>query len=160
MIKILRQDTAIAAILTGSTSGGLDHALGSISTSSSTEPGVLDISNGEIMPLCRAIGALITNIDQGATLPFPSVTFPIYLWFSPTWRKEHKLLRTFLFDTIETARQREDLVAQSGGLMTDADCVVDMLIQQEKREGSEAFGADEMLDELTVLIVWVPFPLA
>jgi hypothetical protein len=105
------------------------------------------------MPLCRAIGALVANIDRGATLPFPGVTFPIYLWFSSTWRKEQKLLRTFLFDTIETARKREDLAAKSGELMTDADCVVDMLIQQEKREGSETFGPDEMLDELTVLIM-------
>jgi hypothetical protein len=105
------------------------------------------------MPLSRSISALVTKIDHGANLPFPSVTFPIYLWLSPTWRKEREFLRSFLLDAVEAAKRREDVAAQSTGLMTDADCVADMLIQQEKRDGSEAFGTDEMLDEMTVFIM-------
>jgi hypothetical protein len=126
-----------------------------MTTRRSVDSGVLNISNGEPPIISQAITTLMASANLAVTLPFPWVTFPIYLWFYPDWHKQRNLLRAFLLDAIDAAKKREDLIAQSGELLTDADCVVDMLIQQERRGGSEAFDTDEMLDELTVFIMWV-----
>ncbi|CUA66567.1 Cytochrome P450 86A1 [Rhizoctonia solani] len=55
--------------------------------------------------------------------------------------------------SIARSRERESILGNKiGGLATDADCVLDMIIQREAREGAEAFGKGEMLDELLTYI--------
>jgi hypothetical protein len=85
-------------------------------------------------------------------LPFPSITYPIFMRLSPSWRRDGAMLRSFLMDKVTEARQR--LGERSDGLLTDTDCVLDMLIQQELREGPGAMGTDELLDELMVYYVY------
>ncbi|CAE6458114.1 unnamed protein product, partial [Rhizoctonia solani] len=54
---------------------------------------------------------------------------------------------------ITRSREREVILGNKHeGLATDADCVLDMIIQREEREGTEVFGKGEMLDELLTYI--------
>jgi cytochrome P450 len=124
----------------------LEGAIGSVSINPSDTADVLDIVTRDPGPIYHAIRSLKTHVTRGTTLP--SVIFPIYLWFSPEWRRDQSLIRSFLMDKISAARKHEDNLEKSDELITDADCVLNMLIQQELREGSQALSTEELLDEL------------
>ncbi|KAG9086386.1 hypothetical protein FS749_003667 [Ceratobasidium sp. UAMH 11750] len=89
----------------------------------------------------------------GLQLPFPKLVMPIVLWFYPGWRKARSLVRLYLQDALDSSKKREDLIANQGSLITDADCVVDMVVRQERREGIDAFDPDEVVDELCLYIL-------
>lgn len=134
--------------------GCTQDAIASLSSRGSSLPGVEDIYKGEVSALYKAMRAAPANLNLGFQLPFSSVTLPLYLWFSPTWRNHLKTLRDYLTGFIDAARKREDLIAESEGrLTTDADCMLDMFIQQELREGAEGFSSDELFDELMTMFL-------
>lgn len=143
----------IATIAIGSSLGSIENAIHSVSVGSSGMRNALDITTGDPKPVFRAIDKLISYAGQALQLPFPSVTIPIYMRLSPTWRRDSNLVRAFLLDNIVAARRREDHLDQSRELMTDAECIVDMLMQQEVREGSEALSTNELIDELMAIFV-------
>lgn len=126
-------------------------ALTSVSPLGSPSPGVVEFSPGEINPLFASIRAIVVEINRGINLPFPGVTFPVLLWFSSTWRVQYKVLQEYLLKSIADARVRQSVKGESkGSLPTDADCMIDMFLQQEQREGLEPH---EILDELLTLFV-------
>lgn len=114
----------------------------------------MEFSLGEINPLFAAIRLLIAKINRGLSLPFPGVILPVLLWFSSTWRVQYKILQEYLLKSIADARKRQDVAEMSkGGLTTDADCMLDMFLQQELREDTDGFESNELLDELLTLFV-------
>ncbi|KAG8746635.1 hypothetical protein FRC10_004238 [Ceratobasidium sp. 414] len=78
---------------------------------------------------------------------------PIFLWLYPNWRRARSLVRSYLQDALDSSEKRKDSIADQGSLLTDADCVVDMIVQQERREGADVFDAEEILDELCLYIL-------
>ncbi|KAG8740108.1 hypothetical protein FRC10_004737 [Ceratobasidium sp. 414] len=101
----------------------------------------------------EAVQTLLAHLARGPILPFPSITFPIYLWLSPTWQKSRKLLHSFIVGRIAAARERAKLTPELGD---DIDCVLDMLVQQEQHEGSEtskAMQESEWFDEILVFFL-------
>ncbi|QRV81352.1 cytochrome P450 family protein [Ceratobasidium sp. AG-Ba] len=151
-IKLATMDS-ISSFITGQSFGCLARALASTVKSTSTEPAVAEFSGCELPPISHAVETVIASVGFAFQLPFTSLLFPIYIFFSRKWRRDYNLIRTHLWNCVEEAKKREDTLTQSGDLLTDADCVIDMLIQQEAREGSEPFSKQEMLDELTVFIL-------
>ncbi|QRV95825.1 cytochrome P450 family protein [Ceratobasidium sp. AG-Ba] len=151
-IKLATMDS-ISAFITGQPFGCLARALGSIVKDTSAQPSITKFSGCELPPISHAVDTIIASVGLAFQLPFSSILFPVYIFFSRKWREGYKLIRTHLWSVIEEARKREDILAKSGELLTDAECVIDMLIQQETREGSEPFSKQEMLDELTVFIL-------
>ncbi|KAG9073972.1 hypothetical protein FS749_014525, partial [Ceratobasidium sp. UAMH 11750] len=144
---------SLSAILTGVTLDCLGGRLSSMKIASPAESGVIDFSHADQLPICQAFTLMIAATNFGIHLPFPKLTMPICLLFSPSWRKACASVRSYLRDALNSARKHEDLVANQESLITDADCVVDMIVQQERREGVDSFDTDEVLDELCVFIL-------
>ncbi|KAG9080703.1 hypothetical protein FRC06_006239, partial [Ceratobasidium sp. 370] len=144
---------SISAILTGTSVGCLGGMRSSMKITSSAEPGVVDFSHGDQLPICQAFTMMIAATNFGIQLPLPKLTMPIVLWLYPSWRKACSSVRSYLHDALDSSRKREGLVADQESLLTDADCVVDMIVQQERREGVDQFNMDEVLDELCVYVL-------
>ncbi|QRV94362.1 cytochrome P450 family protein [Ceratobasidium sp. AG-Ba] len=140
--------TMTDSVITGESFGCLVRALSSLSESASIEPGVARFSGSDLPPICQAINTMMSTISLGLKLPFASVLLPIYNRISPSWRSDHRLVYTYLWDIVEAARARETTLAERVDLLTDADCVVDMLVQQEVRDELESLDKRETLDEL------------
>lgn len=139
-----------ATITVGSTLGSVETVLASPFNSffKPSDPRSFSADNPRLM--YDAVRNITHKTSWGMKLPFPSITYPIFLRCSSSWRKDSTMLRSFLMKKINEARQRESNLVQSGALMTDADCVLDMAIQQEVREGPDALSTEELLDELMV----------
>ena len=144
---------SIASISMGFSFGCVEAAIRSISASPSGTQDVINISIGDPPPLYRAVQTTLSYITLTSKLPFPSITMPIYMWLSSRWRNDRHLLRTFMLDKIAEARRKVDSLAQPGGLVTDADCILDMLIQHEIRERSDVLTTDELVDELLTVFI-------
>ncbi|QRV79721.1 cytochrome P450 family protein [Ceratobasidium sp. AG-Ba] len=140
--------TMVNSVITGESFGCLVRALSSLSESTSIEPGVAQFSGSNLPPICRAINTMMRTISLGLELPFASVLLPVYTRVNPSWRSDHRLIYTYLWDLVEEARARETTLAEQVDFLTDADCVVDMLVQQEVRGESESLNKPETLDEL------------
>ncbi|KAG8681476.1 hypothetical protein FRC08_015622 [Ceratobasidium sp. 394] len=117
------------------------------------EPGVADFSHGDQLSICQAFNLMIAATKFGLHLPLPKLTMPICLFFHPSWRKACNSVRSYLKDALDSARKHEDLVAHQELLITDADCVIDMIVRQERREEVDLFDTDEILDELCLYIL-------
>ena len=114
----------------------------------------MEFSLGEISPLFTAIRAVVAKISRGLSLPFPGIVMPVLLLFSPTWRAQHKVLQEYFLKSIADARKRQDVTAEAkGSLTTDAECMIDMFLQQESREHMNGFESNELLDELLTLFM-------
>ncbi|KAG9076227.1 hypothetical protein FS749_012032 [Ceratobasidium sp. UAMH 11750] len=101
----------------------------------------------------EAVQTLLAHLARGPILPFPSITFPIYLRLSPAWQKSRELLHSFIVGRIAAARERAKLVSE---LEDGTDCVLDMLVQQEQHEGpetSKAMQESEWFDEILVFFL-------
>lgn len=117
-------------------------------------PGIMEFTLGEINPLFEAIRSTVSGIGRGLGLPFPRVTLPVLLWFSSTWHNQYKVLQEYLLKSIADARKRQDIAEVSkGSLATDADCMIDMFLQQEFRQDTDGFESSELLDELLTLFM-------
>lgn len=114
----------------------------------------MEFSLDEINPLFEAIRLIVAKINRGLSLPFPGVTLPVLLWFSSTWRAQYKVIQEYLLKSIAAARKRQNVSEESkGSLTTDADCMIDMFLQQELREDTGGFSSNELLDELVQMFV-------
>jgi hypothetical protein len=61
---------------------------------------------------------------------------------------------SFFGTVIAQARERETELSKTGqGLSMNADCVLDMIIQREGREGEESFGKDNIIDEFITYVL-------
>ncbi|QRV94360.1 cytochrome P450 family protein [Ceratobasidium sp. AG-Ba] len=136
------------SIITGQPFGCLTGLLHSVTKKNSSNLGVTEFSSSGSPPACQAINTMMDSVTFALQLPFSSVLFPIYLFFNRKWHRDRQRIRSYLWTRVEEAKKREDMLTESSDLLTDADCVIDMIIQQEVREGSETFSKEEMLDEL------------
>ncbi|CAE6397568.1 unnamed protein product [Rhizoctonia solani] len=84
---------------------------------------------------------------ESSTPMFDGIPF---LWLSPSWRRDLHLIRSFLMDKISEARKRE---VNPGMLPTDAECVLDMLLLPDARDGTNQFDEKELLDELAAFLI-------
>ncbi|QRW21757.1 cytochrome P450 family protein [Rhizoctonia solani] len=101
-------------------------------------------------PMFDGIRNLMTKVGAVFLLPFPSVTFPAFLWLSPSWRRDLHMIRSFLMSKIVEAKKRE---VNHGALATDAESVLDMLLLPDPRDGTEQFDEKELLDELAAFLI-------
>ncbi|CAE6374587.1 unnamed protein product [Rhizoctonia solani] len=96
---------------------------------------------------------MIKEIERSLQAPFPVLTTWLFTYTSPAWWKHYNFMKTFFTNAIAQARGRETELGGTGqGLATNADCVLDMIVQREGREGEEAFGKDNILDEFITYV--------
>ncbi|KAG8773707.1 hypothetical protein FRC12_002368 [Ceratobasidium sp. 428] len=99
---------------------------------------------------------MMQGIERVSSSTFPAMTARLFLWTSPSWRRAFNTFTAFFTKEIVRARDRENEVMKKKSesrLATDADCVLDMLLQREGREGSEKLTQQELLDELLTYVV-------
>ncbi|CEL60622.1 hypothetical protein RSOLAG1IB_03860 [Rhizoctonia solani AG-1 IB] len=142
---------SLAIIGVGASLDPLDRIPASVTSAEQTEKsGTIDIPVESSTPMFDGIRNLMTKVGAVFLLPFPSVTFPAFLWLSPSWRRDLHLIRSFLMDKISEARKRE---VNPGMLPTDAECVLDMLLLPDVRDGTNQFDEKELLDELAAFLI-------
>ncbi|CAE6437736.1 unnamed protein product [Rhizoctonia solani] len=133
--------------------GSIELAHASLPTEPIQSDGIAHIPRPNTPPLYEAISTLVTSVGEAVTSPFPWLHGRLVKYISPSWRKGHRLLCSFLNSKISEAREQESLVGEQGnGLATDADCIVDMIVQHEAREAAEALGEAGIRDELISFI--------
>ncbi|KAF8694124.1 cytochrome P450, partial [Rhizoctonia solani] len=120
------------------------------SVENNNESDVVDIPVKSSTPMFDGIRNLMTKVGAVFLLPFPSVTFPAFLWLSPSWRRDLHMIRSFLMSKIVEAKKRE---VNHGALATDAESVLDMLLLPDPRDGTEQFDEKELLDELAAFLI-------
>ncbi|QRV94352.1 cytochrome P450 family protein [Ceratobasidium sp. AG-Ba] len=116
-----------------------------------SSPGVVCFVESNITTLHSIMQTIMRGIENVSSAAFPGLSARLFLWTSPTWRGAYKTFTQFFIDEIVRARVREHgKAASSRGnrLATDADCVLDMLLQREAREDEEPLSQRELLDEL------------
>ncbi|KAJ1303771.1 hypothetical protein OPQ81_008194 [Rhizoctonia solani] len=80
-------------------------------------------------PLYGALSMMGKGAKEAMNSPFPLFHAKLVKYTSPSWRKQYNILSAFLQDAINEARERERASRkQELGLVTDADCVLDMII--------------------------------
>ncbi|KAF8597487.1 cytochrome P450 [Ceratobasidium sp. AG-I] len=149
-LQLATMDT-IVNITMGTSPGCIDTAYTSLPSSlPSTSSAILHIPQPPSPPIHLALRAMMASIERSATAAFPFLTARL-IWASPTWRKHYTLFSTFFDEGIAEARRKEE--SEGKGLATDADCVVDMVVQRETREGAEKLGKREIVDELMTYVI-------
>ncbi|KAF8694126.1 cytochrome P450, partial [Rhizoctonia solani] len=144
---------AIVNITMGSPLGCVETAHNALPAEVIQSNGIVHLPQFNLPPLHEALRAMMESIERASGSPFPMLSARLFTYTSPVWRKQYKLLSSFLSNAISCSREREAILGNKGeGLATDADCVLDMIIQREAREGAEAFGKGEMLDELMTYV--------
>ncbi|KAG9119284.1 hypothetical protein FRC07_005756 [Ceratobasidium sp. 392] len=149
-LQLATMDT-IVEIVMGVSPGCVDDAYSLLPTSS-LNIGLTGIPHAKSPPLHAALRTMMESIERTSQAPFPSLAARLFVWPNPNWRKSYNLLSTFFNEGITQARARENKT-EGEGLTTDADCVLDMIVQREAREGVEQFGKDELLDELMTYVI-------
>ncbi|KDN35291.1 hypothetical protein RSAG8_11726, partial [Rhizoctonia solani AG-8 WAC10335] len=146
----------IVNITMGHPLGCIESGLASLAAEPVQEPAgsnIVYFSRPELPPLHRAIIKMIQSLDRVCKVPFPLLYARIFNYGSPLWRKEYNSIIAFLNSAITEAQGRRNTTEQNGiDLSTDADCVLDMLIQHQAREGAEKFGKAEIQDELMMYL--------
>ncbi|CAE6436614.1 unnamed protein product [Rhizoctonia solani] len=96
---------------------------------------------------------MVKGFERAFQSPFPVLTTWLFIYTSPLWRKHYNFIVTFFAAAIAQAREQEAELSRTGqGLSTNADCVLDMVVQREGREGDEEFGEEGILDELITYV--------
>ncbi|KAG8683425.1 hypothetical protein FRC09_016088 [Ceratobasidium sp. 395] len=150
---------AILSISIGDSPSFVDVVYASLEASST--PVTLDkdsarFAQPELPPLQRSLREMMETIESMQFSPFPVIVARLLAWMPVSRRKSYRIVSDFLGKKIAEARAREvDFVSKKQGeaLATDADCVVDMIIQREAREGAEKFDDGELLDELMTYVL-------
>ncbi|CAE6523753.1 unnamed protein product [Rhizoctonia solani] len=153
-VQLATMDT-IVDITMGHPLGCIDSGLASLLAEQIQKPTDTDIayfSYPKLPPLHKAIVEMIQSLDRVCKVPFPMLYARIFKYGSPSWRKEYNSITTFLNNAIAEAQQRRDTTEKENGLSSDADCVLDMLVQHEAGEGAEKFGKAEIQDELLMYL--------
>ncbi|KAG8738325.1 hypothetical protein FRC10_006996 [Ceratobasidium sp. 414] len=157
-LKLAIMDT-IVSITMGDSPGFIDVVYGSLPTSPAPltpDAGSAQFTQIDLPPLHKSLRAMMESIEHIQHNPFPFPIARIFTWMSPSWRKSYNTISEFLNKHIREARERETEISkakQGDGLATDADCVVDMIVQREAREGAETFDKGELLDELMTYVL-------
>ncbi|KAG9101805.1 hypothetical protein FRC06_002590 [Ceratobasidium sp. 370] len=150
---------AIVNITVGTSPRCIDTSFAALSASLSAStlgPNLVQFSQHNSLSLHSVMRVMMQGIERVRSSAFPALTARLFLWTSPSWRKAYNTLTTFFTEEIVRARVREGeitMVRQGGGLATDADCVLDMLLQREAREGTEKLSQRELLDELLTYVI-------
>ncbi|KAG9102761.1 hypothetical protein FRC07_010165, partial [Ceratobasidium sp. 392] len=116
----------------------------------------VNLSQHNSSSLHSAMRIMMQGIERVSSSPFPAIAAWLYLWTSLSWRKAFNTFTAFFTKEIVRARSRESEATETrkGSLLaTDADCVLDMLLQRESREGTERLSQQELLDELLTYVV-------
>ncbi|CCO31039.1 Steroid 21-hydroxylase [Rhizoctonia solani AG-1 IB] len=139
----------------------MGHPLGYVESTRTTLPLVRPemkdeiafIPRPEASPLHEAVNAMMKSMNGASMAAFPTVYAFVSCYASPSWRKEYNTLSSFLNNAVTEAHERENATKGNDTLLaTDADCVLDMIIQREAREGAEKFEKGEILDELMMYV--------
>ncbi|KAJ1304879.1 hypothetical protein OPQ81_006013 [Rhizoctonia solani] len=141
---------SLAIIGAGAPLDPLDRISSSASVEATDKSGVIEIPVDSSTPMFDGIRNLMTKVGAVFLLPFPSITFPCYLWLSSSWRRDLHMFRSFLMDKITEAKKRE---VKHGMLATDAECVLDMLLLPDPHDGTEQFDSKELLDEMAAFLI-------
>ncbi|KAG9076153.1 hypothetical protein FRC06_009672 [Ceratobasidium sp. 370] len=149
-LQLATMDT-IVNITMGISPGCIDTAYISLPVPTSRTDAI-HLPHSSSPPLHTALRTMMESIEYTSQAAFPSLTARLFVWPSPAWRKSYNMLSTFFNQAIAQARAGGDM-EKAGGLVTDADCVLDMIVQREAREGAERFGKDELLDELMTYVI-------
>ncbi|KAG8746639.1 hypothetical protein FRC10_004242 [Ceratobasidium sp. 414] len=149
-LQLATMDTVVN-ITMGISPDCVDTAYISLAASTSNT-GVIHIPHSSSPPLHMALRTMMESIEYTSQAAFPGLTARLFVWPSPAWRKSYNMLSAFFNEGIAQARARESMELAKG-LATDADCVLDMIVQREAREGAERFGKDELLDELMTYVI-------
>ncbi|CAE6508572.1 unnamed protein product [Rhizoctonia solani] len=140
-------------ITMGSSFGCIESAQAALLVNCTQISPVVDFPQPNLPPLYEALVTMGKSIEAAMNAPFPFLHAKLVKYTSPSWRKQYSILSTFLKNAIKEARERESITRRrEAGLATDADCVLDMIIQREAREGAEAFGEGAIHDELMSFI--------
>ncbi|KAG8698557.1 hypothetical protein FRC09_007177 [Ceratobasidium sp. 395] len=78
--------------------------------------------------------------------------YQITMLLSRSWHASSRLVRSFMAQRVEERRREQDL-REPLELATDADCILDMILQQEKLQGKKGLDENEILDELLLLFL-------
>ncbi|CAE6443891.1 unnamed protein product [Rhizoctonia solani] len=153
-IQLATMDT-IVSIAMGYSLGCITSALATLSVRQIEEPsGIANFSRPKLPALYESIVRLLEGLDQTCKVPFPLLYARIFNYGSPSWRKGYNSITTVLNNAISESQGRNATTGQQGSsLSTDAECVLDMLLQQQAREGAEKFGNKEIFDELMMYII-------
>ncbi|KAH7334113.1 cytochrome P450 [Rhizoctonia solani] len=145
----------IVGLTTGAPLGCIEATLAALTTGHIQSTGVMHFPHPNPPPLFRAILRMLETIEAATKALSPSLYGRFVKFTSASWRKEYATLSAFVNNQISESRKREEMnMGEKLGsiLSTDADCVVDMIIQREAREGVEAFGEGEIHDELLLYV--------
>lgn len=143
--------SCIVHIMTGVSGGSIDTAYHSLPLNYPSSATIAHIPPPPTIPLHASIRALMSSIENISRAPFPFLAARLQL-ISPTWRKHYAYLSTFFDDKIAEAEGKKD---EDIELATDADCVVDMAVRRQEREGMGQTGKVELVDELMTYVVQV-----
>ncbi|CAE6443581.1 unnamed protein product [Rhizoctonia solani] len=151
-IQLSTMDT-MGDITTGSLFGCIKSAHAALPTGATQLSPIVYFPNPNPPPLYEAVSVIMESIEAAIKAPFPSLHARLIKYTSFSWRKQFGVLSSFLNQAITESRGREKSAENKDvGLATDSDCVLDMIIQREAREGAEAFGEGAIRDELMSFI--------
>ncbi|KAF8597485.1 cytochrome P450 [Ceratobasidium sp. AG-I] len=139
----------IVNIMTGTSAGSIDAAYNSLPSILSSSAAIAHIPPSPIPPLHASIREMMASIERVSVAVFSPLAARLE-WISPAWRKHYAYLSTFFNDKITEARAKEE---RDAGLATDADSVVDMVVQREEQEGMGKMGRQELVDELMTYVM-------
>ncbi|KAF8598831.1 cytochrome P450 [Ceratobasidium sp. AG-I] len=147
-LQLATMDT-IVNIMTGTSAGSIDAAYDALPPSLPTSTSIARIPPSPSPPLHASIRAMMASIEYISETAFPSLSARLE-WISPTWRKHYTNFSTFFDAKIAEAKEKKE---ENTGLATDAECVVDMAVQREGREGMGSMGREELVDELMTYVI-------
>ncbi|QRV98324.1 cytochrome P450 family protein [Ceratobasidium sp. AG-Ba] len=107
--------------------------------------------------LQNSIGNLMQSVEKLNSMLLPACISRFFVQtLSASWRESWRIVTSYIDSKIIEARGREiqpSECKQGKELVTDANCVVEMIAQREAREGLEKFDAGELRDELVTFMV-------
>ncbi|KAH7334115.1 cytochrome P450 [Rhizoctonia solani] len=144
----------MGAITTGSSFGCIESALAALPTGRIQWAPIVHLPSPIPPLLYGAVSAMMESVEAAIKAPFPSLHARLIKYTSPSWRKQFGIFSSFLEHAISESRKQEAMTEERDvRLATDADCVLDMIVQCEAREGAEAFGEGAIHDELMSFIL-------
>ncbi|CAE6466128.1 unnamed protein product [Rhizoctonia solani] len=137
----------------GDSIGCIESAYRALPSTYSPSTTIAHFPPSEPPPVYTAGKVIAKAIQEALQSPFPRLTTWLFTYTSPTWWRNYNLMVSFFTSAIARARRREAELESAGkGLSTDADCVLDMIVQRERREGVETLGDRDILDELITYV--------
>lgn len=114
---------------------------------------IAHLPHAKLPTLYTAAKAMGKGVERSLQSAFPGLSTWLFTYTSPTWWKNYNFIVSFFTNATTRAREREAEIGKTGqGLSTNADCVIDMIIQRERREGEETLGDRDTLDELITYV--------